>query len=350
MKQPRRWKQQALSFLLAVGFLAVFLRRVDLGAVVDQILVVRPGYLVCALAGFMATVAYRGIRWADLMRTERRIAYRDAVECTFMAWTVTALLPGRLGELARPILLARRATVRRSTALGAIALERALDLAVILAMLSLYVAIFFEPAAASPDTVVVVGALRAGSWLVLVGLVLLAVAIVLLRRGSPGMSRLAHRLARWLLPGVVRGRVSSSGRTFLAGLAGPRGKGGMLLAVAHTAMLWGLVCTCHWLLFAAFRMPLPPWAVFPLLVLVILGSLVPTPAAVGSYHAAVQFALSELLGQSVAVASGYAITSHALVYLPSAALGAWLLAREGLSAFSAGALSGAPEEAETDFV
>lgn len=338
MSVSGRWPRRFVSALLALGFLAVFLGRVDLGAVLEQILVIRPGYLLGALVVSLAGQAYRGVRWADLMGAEGRVAYRDAAECTFMAWTVTASLPGRLGDLARPILLARRTTVRRSTGLGAIALERAMDLAVVLAMLASYLALFFEPEAASPSAILVVGAVRAGAWIVLVGLSLLMVAVVSLRRGSPRMTRLAKRLAM-LLPSTVRVRLSSSSIGFLEGLAGPPGRTGLALAVLHTGALWAIVCTSHWMLFAAFGLSLPRWAVLPLLVMVVLGNLVPTPAAVGSYHAAVQFALTELLGQPLALASGYAIVSHALAYVPSAAVGGWLLTREGLSAVSVGALS-----------
>lgn len=332
------WKRWVLPALLALAFLAVFLGRVNLDGVVGQILAVRPGYLLGALAAFVASLAYRGVRWADLMWVEQPVGYRDAVECTFMAWTVTASLPGRLGDLARPLLLARRVPVRRSTALGAVALERALDLAVVLAMLALYLALFFDPSAASPATVVAVAALRAGGWILLLALLALAGMIAMLRRGSPGVTRLLGRLTA-LLPGFVRERLSSSGRAFLAGLAGPRGRRGVILSALHTAALWAIICTAHWLLLAAFRMAVAPWAVFPLLVMLVLGSMVPTPAAVGSYHAAAQFALAELLRQPLTAASGYALVSHALSYLPSAALGAWLLAREGLSALSVGALS-----------
>ena len=62
-----------------------------------------------------------------------------------------------------------------------------------------------------------------------------------------------------------------------------------------------------------------------------LGLSVPVPAGVGSYHKAVQLGLTGMLGVSNETATGYALVSHAVTLVPPALIGAFLLAREGLS-------------------
>ena len=103
-------------------------------------------------------------------------------------------------------------------------------------------------------------------------------------------------------------------------------------AAGWTAAVTSL-CALWWI-FEPIPIPatsLIPLAVFPLIVIVVLGALVPTPAAIGSYHKAVQIGLATLLGVPNDVAVGYAIVSHAVAYLPSGSIGLFLLAREGVS-------------------
>ena len=343
----RPWRDLAISLLLSAVFLTIFVGRADMRAVFGEIVAVRPGYLFASMAAFLAATGYRGVRWAHLMSTERTVSRRDGVECTLMGWSVTMLLPGRLGDLARPLLIARRERVRRSLALGAIALERVLDLLVVLAMLALYLAIWFEPTGASERMRIVVAGLRVGGWTVLFGLLLAFALITALRSRFQAPRAHAARLLA-LLPERWRARAGSSGGAFLEGLAGPRGGRALAAAAGQTLVLWLLICSSHGFLFRAFGMQLPLYSVFPLLVMIIIGSLVPTPAAVGTYHAAVQFVLTELLDQPLDVASGYALTSHALAYLPAGVLGGWLLAKEGSSAIVMAMLSARDSRGDRD--
>ena len=104
-----------------------------------------------------------------------------------------------------------------------------------------------------------------------------------------------------------------------------------VLIVAHTLVLWAGVCGVHLLLFRAFHLALPAYAVFPLISMVVVGLMVPLPAAVGSYHGAVLVGLTALLGVPSDLAAGYAIVSHAIAFVPSTSIGLVLLAREGLT-------------------
>jgi len=54
-------------------------------------------------------------------------------------------------------------------------------------------------------------------------------------------------------------------------------------------------------------------------------------AAVGSFHLATELGLAGLWGVPADQAAGYAIVSHAMVFVPVTVIGLLLLSREGLS-------------------
>ena len=90
----------------------------------------------------------------------------------------------------------------------------------------------------------------------------------------------------------------------------------------------------YWIMFAAFGIEAPFYAVLPLIVLVVIGVMVPTPAAVGAFHAMVQLALVTLWGVPNEQAVSYAILTHAMAFVPITAIGLVLLSREGLTVTS----------------
>jgi uncharacterized protein (TIRG00374 family) len=320
------WPMFGLAGLLAAALLAWAGSRVDLSAVAAELGRVEIGWVAVAALGQVLALAWRGVRWRALLRRAGRVPLGEAVAATYMGWVALALLPLRIGELARPWLLARRHPVDRSYAFGALQLERLFDVGCVLVLLVLY--LHAEPAPGSAaGSGPLLAALTSAETLLIAftsaAVAALGVAVAL----AP---RLAAALAGSRLVGPAgsrRGRLVRRARAFAGGLTAIRSPGALLAAVGHSLGLWTLVCASHWSLFRAFRLELPALAVGPLLAFVVLGSLIPTPAAVGSYHAAVQVALGSLLGLPLATASGYAVVGHAAAYLPNLALGAllWLL-------------------------
>ena len=62
----------------------------------------------------------------------------------------------------------------------------------------------------------------------------------------------------------------------------------------------------------------------------VLGLVVPTPGGVGGYHAAVQFALTDVFAVPVATATGVALLAHAVSFVPISIIGFALFATSPL--------------------
>ena len=327
-----------VSALLAAGFLWWFLHGVSLVLVAAEIRRVRISYLAAATALSLAGFAFRIWRWRYLVAPLKWTRVGSLAAAVFVGSAVTAILPGRLGEMARAVLLGRREGIRVSAAFGTIVLERLLDVFALLLLLAISLALVPATTPGSDQTLLML-ALRTGASVASGALVLIAAGI-LAARHVPSSIRVVVRTWTGKLPGAL-GRLGwEVAESFGAGLSGafsdttaegvtPRRLRSWI--AVHTALLWAMICGVHLLLFQAFGIEGSFFNVPPLLFLITLGLSVPVPAALGSYHKAVQFGLTVMLGVSAETAAGYAIVSHAVTLVPPALIGVILLAREGIA-------------------
>lgn len=82
-----------------------------------------PGYLVI-LAGIHFA---RVLRWGNLMSGLEKVPFGKLNEASAIGFMMLVILPFRLGEFARPFLIAERSNIRRSPAMTSVVLERIFD-------------------------------------------------------------------------------------------------------------------------------------------------------------------------------------------------------------------------------
>jgi glycosyltransferase 2 family protein len=85
----------------------------------------------------------RTMRWGNLLSGLERVSFKPLNEASGIGFMMLILLPFRLGEFARPYLIAERSTIRRSAAMTTVVLERIVDGIIIASMLR--VLLFFVP-------------------------------------------------------------------------------------------------------------------------------------------------------------------------------------------------------------
>ena len=202
-------------------------------------------------------------------------------------------------------------------------------------LLAVYLTFVLPSRGSEGEVVPLLLALRAGGWLLLGSIACGAVVVGIANR-LPQRVTVFVKTAVERLPGPVGRRgwhiLSSFGTGLLAASRGLSGRQRVRLQLAiltHTAVVWLGVYSVHLLLFQAFSLDVSVFGVMPLISMIAVGLMVPLPAAVGSYHNAVQIALTVLLGVPVEVATGYAVVSHAVAYIPSVSIGLFLLTQDG---------------------
>jgi hypothetical protein len=330
----------AVVTTIAIGGLAWwFLRGVNVDNMLAQIRSARLPYVAAAVVVSLSGFLFRILRWRYLLAPVKWTRVRPLAEAVFVGWAATAILPGRVGEIARAVLIRQREGVRASAAFGTIVLERLLDALAVLMLVALAIGLGPTAAFGSPQQSLLV-AIRTGALAVFAALLVAAAFIFLMHRIPAPIVNFLHRLLE-RLPGRLGRAAWGMVEAFAAGLSGAVRRGdatrtltpGRLRAsvAAHSALLWVMICSVHVLLLRAFDIEASVFSVPPLLFLITLGLAVPVPGGLGSYHKAVQLGLTSMLAVSNDTAAGYAIVSHAVTLGPPTIIGLGIVLREGIA-------------------
>lgn len=311
-----------VSLALAAALLALFLTRAPLGQVLVELRHVHPLLVALSVAAALLGYFLRALRWGHILRPVGRARPGDLWGCTAAGFAASTVLPARAGEIVRPALLSTRARLPLAGCLASIVTERLADAATVVACFGGGVLVAGDHVAASWR-----GSLHSAALLVALGLaVAFLLAWTLLRLRTAAVARLST-----LAPARFRPGVSSFLHHLLDGLEVVRDPVRLIELGAWSALVWGVIVAQTWLLLAAFDIRLGPAEVVIMIAVSVLGLAVPTPGGVGGFHAAVQFALVQILSVPVAAASAFALVHHAVCFFPITIAGLWYVASHGLS-------------------
>jgi uncharacterized protein (TIRG00374 family) len=313
---------------LTVGLLAYFLRNADMAGVWTETRRARAGLLVLAVGATLMTYVLRSLRWQYLLAPIGPTRFSTAFETTTIGFAASFLLPARAGEVLRPYLLARRERLPATACFATIILERLLDLVTVLLLFGVFV-VLVDPASIAGDPAlyarVKAGGLAAGAASI-VGFALLFVLA-----GHPErLGRAALRVER-VLPARLAGAVARFVETFAQGLAVMRQPGRLLVSLVLSFPLWLSIAGGIWLTSRAFHMTFGYVGSFLVTTLLVVGVAMPTPGAIGGFHAMYQITVTTFFGVPTDRAVGAAIVLHAVSFVPVTLLGLAFMAREGLS-------------------
>lgn len=320
------WKI-ALFTALSVFFAWLFLRRVDVAGIAGVWRAIPLRYSLLFLLLALPQFAVRAWRWGALLRPFRaRVPFRSLWNFSLIGFMISYLLPGRLGEVARPVLLAEKENLPKSQAIATIVNERLFDLLTVLALLSLYLL----TAGGTPSPVL--RQLRSAAFLLvpLVFLVFAAIALANSPRFFPWTEKAVAAAVR-ILPRRWREPAARFVLHFVRALRLDLGARGMAAVAGLSLLHWLLIAFSYWLLLRGFgiRPGLP--GTLPFLAVIFVSAAVPTPGMVGSLDLAAKYALTGLFAASEQTAVAFTILFHFLLLAAPIALGLVALWHEGLS-------------------
>ena len=79
----------------------------------------------------------RAVRWQIILESTRRISFRSAFHPMMIGFMINCVLPGRLGEVARPVILQKEEKVPFATGLATVVAERVFDICLLLLLFML---------------------------------------------------------------------------------------------------------------------------------------------------------------------------------------------------------------------
>jgi len=310
-----------LIVVLTAGLLALFLRNIDREKAWAAIVQANKSWILAATLVTLQTYLLRAWRWQALLRPLGGASFRTAFRTTVIGFAASFLLPGRVGEVLRPYLLARREGLNAASTFATVIVERLLDLCTVL---SLFAFALLTVGVNVGQEVRVAGELAAATSIAgLVTLFMLA--------GHPErLGRWATSLARHLPPRAAEA-FGHFVRTFAEGLQVMRSPGHLALAMFWSVPLWlsialGILFTA-W----AFGVTITLVGSFIVAGYLVVGVAVPTPGAVGGFHVMSAMALTQFFAVPSDVAKSTAIILHLASFIPVTLLGLLFMWQDGLT-------------------
>jgi uncharacterized protein (TIRG00374 family) len=332
-----RWPLRLISILLSVivSGLSVWLIARDINAeqFAQAARTADLGWITIGAAAIVATLFMRTWRWAALLRP---IVVRSSTVMTalLVGQVLNFVLPVRLGDVARSIMLGRGSTAGVERAVGSVAIEKAWDW-IALTLLVRIVAIttplpewFIDPARA-------------------IGLVAAIMLVVLacVAFGPPARSRRLSRLSEWLggrLPLRWRRPMRERLRRLLDSLTALRRPDALAGAAVWTCLTWGCGVIANYLVMRAFGVDAWPAALLLMAVLMVGVALPPSIAAVGVFEGLTILTL-RVVNVPAETALAIGLTLHLVIFVPPL-IGAALLS---VLTLSAGRTPAVPAECQT---
>jgi uncharacterized protein (TIRG00374 family) len=308
------------GFLLAAILMVWVLRGTDPATLWNQI---REASILGLLLGGALNFGhnvFRVLRWRVLLNPVRRgIGLRPMFSAVILGYMTSWVIPGRLGELVRPMLLSAREGISLGPVVGSIVADRVLDIVAVVFLFA--IGIWITPL--SGEAANLAALLRSGAVIMSV----IAVAVLaLMVAASVSSQRLAAWFARrgksfrWL------GRAGVSLAHGAGALRSPRAVG---LVLMYSIAAWVMIAGGTWVCIRSVGAEISAGAILVILPMLVLGVAVPTPAGAGGYHGAMKAGLM-LFGVSQVTAVSAGLLAHMMMVVPVIVAGVVLLWTENV--------------------
>ncbi len=315
-----------IGIAIPVAVVAYTLHGVDLREVAASIRGANPWIVLATIPFQILGLWLRAVRWRwlALSLAPEPLPLRPLFRATALAFMAVNVLPFRLGELARPWLLAQETEVSGAAAVGTLVLERAIDFTCVALMGGI---VLLLHAHTMPVWV------SSGAAVFAILTCVPVAVIVALRVNESGMLALIDGMLRPFSTGL-RERVMGLVTEVCRGLAGLRGWNAIARVVLYSLLLWAIVLPAPFLLgLLAFEIALPSGqlllATFTTSVFVSLAVAAPSaPGFFGVFHFACREALG-LFGVSRSVAVAYGTIVHLTYWIPVTLIGSIVAVQSG---------------------
>jgi glycosyltransferase 2 family protein len=300
LRSAWRWQQALIGILIGGVLLGLTAERASLGAILQSLGALDAGWAMLALLAYAVDLALRVMRWRLLFSKVAPLPVATFARALLVGYGLNILLPARLGELARIEYLKLRTETRRSAAIPAILVERAMDGLLVLGALVLGL---MAAHAMGAGSAVLSGLIGGGAAMV----ALLVAAPLTLRRMPTWIARrLPARGAESLE------RAHSALATMAPGLLGGAAVLTLAIYLAEAAALAAML--------KAIGAEPAPGLLLALLGAASLSTLLPTaPGFLGSYQLAYALVF-ELFGQEAVLGAAAATAVQAVLFTPVVAL------------------------------
>jgi uncharacterized protein (TIRG00374 family) len=275
----------------------------------------------------------RSFRWRYLLVHEKKdIRFFPMVAANIVGFTITFVFPGRIGELVKPLYLARKEGIRKGFVVGTVVVERIFDMFTMCFFLGLFLLarpLFRGLVDVTPETYGrltfwgIVGVAFAS------GLLLIIAVLYFFRGKALGVIGFLLKL----LPERLQGRVLELVHEFIDGLKFFHSAGNLAMYTLLSFVVWLGIIFFYWVLMFAFHVHVPYFLLAPYVFMTMIGASIPTPGMAGGFDYFSKLGMTSLLHIDSNLAVGMTLVMHAIQAFVTCAVGYVILWKEGLSLF-----------------
>jgi uncharacterized protein (TIRG00374 family) len=299
----------AIVFIL----LYFFLQNVDFGEVIRIIKELNPLYPIVFFVGLYLQFFIRSYRWGILLKPHKdKIPLLTLYNYTMIGFFISILLPGRVGEPARGILLATEEKISRSYGLASVVLERLIDAMVV--VLLFLVSLFFIKDIHSQ----LLTNLKKVAYFAFPIMLLIFLLFYLINTNKvfAYVEKTIHFFSR-IIPATIRERMVSFSLNFVKGLRLNLGIWDFIKLSLSSVMVWLFFIPFYWFLMKGFDFGanISMLETIPYFGIIVAAAAIPTPGMAGSFDAGSRHALEQLYGIGTNPAAAYTLLVHSLIIM-----------------------------------
>lgn len=299
-------KKIIIGLIIACVYLWLLLHNVNWAEFANSIAKIY--WLPVAGVGFAAIVSqyFRVLRWSILLSPIKKVGIKELFAINGVGFLTVNLLPFRIGEVTRPLLLKKRQKVSFANAFATVVVERVLDVVCLAVVFG--IGIVGLSNTSNPSYVHVAHYARITA---LVGIMALIGFVVLISVQKNYAAKSFEWMAS-IFPEKIENQIKSMLHNFFEVISNVPGGKNILLITFYSIGVWGASAVAFYLTFRAFDLDLPWSAMFMVMGMATIGASIPiAPGSLGTYQMAIQPALSlYLISPSIGVA--YAIVTNVL--------------------------------------
>jgi uncharacterized protein (TIRG00374 family) len=242
----------------------------------------------------------RSYRWGVILQPMEKIDQLSLFSVTCVGFLAIASIPARIGELARPYLIAKRSTIKMSSALGTILVERVLDGFSVLTI-----------------AVIVLFYIDLPSWMIISTVFVFSLTVVifcfimgLIWHREKALNIINKILGKF--HGKFAHKIDDLIHHFSDGFQVITNIKILLYLFFLSALVWVVDVLAIYMLLLAFGFNLPVIASFVVMIFLIVGIAIPTaPGFIGNWHLACVRGVM-IFGLAEAEALSFAVVYHFL--------------------------------------
>ena len=315
-----------LILALIILLLAIFFKDADFEKVFNEIKNINPIYPILFIIGIFINMIVRSYRWGLILKQyKKKISLKTLINFTAIGFFIN-FLPGRVGEIARGILIARKEKINQSYGLASVIIERLID--VLMVVILFLVSLSFIRDNNTPFMM----NLKKISYFMLpiIVFVFLLFYFINSKKIFSYVEKTICFLAK-ILPHKFREKAVNFMVNFIKGLRLNLRFVDFLKLFLSSLLVWIVLIPFYWILMKGFDINVSLFETIPFFSITVIAAAIPTPGMAGSLDAGAKLGLIALFKVTESTAVAYTLVFHFLILLLITIFGLISLWMQGLN-------------------